>query len=217
MKCKKIQKLIYGIFDKEADINEKNIVKKHINSCNNCREIYEKVKNMLNAMESIPKLEAPDGFAYRLKRKIEIMESKKKKRRNFIVPAASFAMGAAVIIVLLLKSSISTPVRYISPDNKTMLSSYTKGTMLFEGRTSYLKLDIRSRKDMEDVSIRITLPSGLVLSNNSDKVKWHGDLKKGLNIILLTVEGRERGVWNIKGVLKKNSVKKVFTQEVKVI
>ncbi|MFC2060957.1 anti-sigma factor family protein [Elusimicrobiota bacterium] len=216
MNCKKIKKLIYGIFDKEAAINEKNTVEKHIDSCNSCKEIYEKVRNMRNAMESIPKSEAPEGFTYRLKKKIETIEN--KKRINIVVPTLSFALGAAVIlIVLLFKSNMSTPVRYISPDNMAKLASYTRGTMLFEGSTSYLKLDIRSRKDLEDVSIRITLPSGLVLSNNSNKAKWYGDLKKGLNIILLTVKGKAEGIWDIEGVLEKNGLKKTFTQEVKVI
>jgi len=216
MKCKKIKKLIYENFDKEAGINEKNTVEEHIIDCAGCKNIYEEVSKMLNSMKNIAADEVPEGFTYRLKEKIEMLEE--KKEINIVLPSVAFVLGAAVVLMaVFLKSNIRDPVRYISPDNVATLASYTRGSMLFEGSPSYLKLDIRSENNLDGVSLRITLPYGLVLSNNSNKAEWHGDLSKGQNVILLRVKGRAEGTWNIEGVIEKNGQEKAFAQKVRVI
>jgi len=188
----------------------------HIDRCGSCRTLYENILKIESALGNVPTAQLPPGFADSVISKIECRTY--YTPRTAWKPAFSFFCGAAaVILIFILVGRRSNPVKYIPPQETAFLASYTRGSVLFEGNMSYLKLDLHSTKSIEDVTITMDLPEGLILSDNTHSVSWSGDLQEGHNIILLKVRGNIEGSWEIEGSLRKNDTQKTFRKSLRVI
>ncbi len=216
MKCNKIEKLIWGIFDKEANEDEKKIVEEHISTCESCRKIYDEVNHMLSSLRRIPLGDVPANFSQRLRSRLITPEISRKG--YFYKIAFTFGTGmAAVILFLLVRGNFISPVRYVSPQNAARLAAFYNNTTLIQDETGYLKLDIQSKEDLDDITLNITLSDGIILANGKKSANWSGDLKRGQNIIVLKVKGENPGITSISGIIKQDGKQKSFTKSIKII
>jgi len=216
MECNKIEKIIWGVFDKEASADEKKVVKEHISTCESCRKIYDEVNHMLVSLKRTPSEDVPANFAQRLRNRIATPEVSSK--RYFSKIAFAFGTGlATVLLFLLIRGNFVSPVRYVPPQDAARLASLYNNTTLIQDETGYLRLDIRSKQDLEDITLEITLSDGIILANGKKSASWSGDLKKGQNIIILKVKGEISGISNINGLIKQDGRQKSFTKSIKII
>ena len=105
MKCKEVENNLF--FYIEGNLAENKMVdfKNHLNSCDNCNALYQKLKADLLLIEN-DKITKPNPFLYsRIAERLQQEESKKPsvirlKTRQFYIQVAAYAAGIVLAIFL---------------------------------------------------------------------------------------------------------------------
>ncbi len=226
MRCEKIKKKIWKIFDQESRTRDREIVREHIKGCGNCRKLYKEVKGMLENLRDFPDYKTPPEFTDRLKNRIIQTygyPKKSAKTKEGIKTMFKYGIPAAVAAVIIFLVFFSRPdldtraIRYYSPGQKLNLTEYSRSSGLLSRKTGYMRISLDSAVRLEGVTVDIDLPPGVRLASDEDKAVWTGNLKEGKNLLLIEVRGEQEGSWDVNGVIKKNGLQKPFTRRVNII
>ena len=217
--CLKIKKLIPGMFDRETAAADKSAVLSHLVKCRDCAEYYKEIQMGVNLLRNIPHEEVPRALHGCLMAKLAEAPAETSSFRfsfNFPrVPAYALSCAFAALFIFYLSGTFNSPVRYYSGEG--YIEKHSSVESLSEGKTGYIKLNLKSGKLLENVKMETTLPEGIVLANGKKTAVWKGDLKKGNNAIVLKVRGKKAGQWRMNGLLTKNGMQKRFSKNVTVL
>ncbi len=225
MNCKETKEKIWRVFDREASVSEKTAVREHVEGCKSCLRLYRQAESILSTVRSFEKAQAPENFTERLMNRIAqtygYPEDRKKRagRLQMAKYGVSFAVGvAAVLLVLVFRSpQKEAPVAFFSPSQQASLAGYERTSSFYSGKEGYVRINLNSRAELENVSVEINLPEGLVLATGEKYASWRGNLMEGRNVILLRVRGASGGEWEISGTLRKDGQETNFTRKVNII
>ena len=120
MNCDKIKKLIDPYIDQTLKAETAQQIEVHLKFCSNCREEYQKMKNIVFSLNSLPQVSAPQNFTQKMmvqinKEKIEVSLSPVGYFKKLIsAPRLSFRLAggialATVIIAFFAFSFIFNP------------------------------------------------------------------------------------------------------------
>lgn len=108
MKCTEFEKLINEYIDEELSELKSEDVKKHLNECNNCKEIYEELVELKSMLSNLEELELPEGFEDELHLKLESVADEMKTKSKVVFFQDRFkkykvlASIAAVVLISVL-------------------------------------------------------------------------------------------------------------------
>ncbi|SHJ01466.1 Putative zinc-finger [Dethiosulfatibacter aminovorans DSM 17477] len=108
MICKECRQKISLYLDNELTEEEKTEFENHISECEDCRNELEKIKRIVNELNSIPMEELPEGYCKKLHMKLkEVQPAEKKAKRRFGIRRMS-AIAAALIVVLMVPFALNS-------------------------------------------------------------------------------------------------------------
>ncbi|MGM0441364.1 MAG: anti-sigma factor family protein [Elusimicrobiota bacterium] len=226
MKCKKIKKEIWKVFDRETPVSEREMVLEHIDKCDGCRKLYKEVESLTKDLRDFPAYNAPPEFTNRLKNRItqtygypEKEGEQEKGVKMVLKYGIPTALAAAVVFLIFFAGPVEDKgaVQYYSPGQKISLTGYDRSSGLLSKRAGYMRVKLKSEARLEKVTVEINLPREVKLADNGKKAVWSGNLEKGTNVLLLKVKGEKEGKWDINGVIKKNGLRKQFTKKVSIM
>lgn len=95
--CEKIQELLPLYVEKELSEEETELIRKHLENCEECQKEYAFFASMLENLSSMPEPELSEGFHENLMRKVRAKAPLKKTYYFNVKRIAGFAAAAAVI------------------------------------------------------------------------------------------------------------------------
>lgn len=109
MKCETIRNMISSYIDKDLNDIEKAELEKHLAECQQCREEYESMLDIIAVCSNLEELELPQSFRTELHQRLVV----EKKKRNFFsgvwgnrgMKMATGVVAAALIVVIGIGSS----------------------------------------------------------------------------------------------------------------
>jgi len=102
MKCAKIREMLSNSIDNELSESERQIVAEHLKICTECRELYEKMKVLDEALTEPDPVAVLENFSCRAIRKLSMKQSAKVVRwSEFWKLRNAAAYGAVAGVVLL--------------------------------------------------------------------------------------------------------------------
>lgn len=126
MNCKEFEnKLIFYIEGSLPD-NETANMKSHLNDCNTCKTLHEKMSAALTLIDQDKITETNPFFFNRLTEQLEKNNQKSKlKTKDFYLQVVSYAAAIAIAVVLGIGLGRTTELNNdIAFDNETELSEY---------------------------------------------------------------------------------------------
>jgi len=105
MKCHSVQKKLSAYQDNELETNEKEQVKKHLLSCQSCREQYAELEQVWQTLGGVEEIRPNPWFYQQIVRKI------KEPREQRLFPSLQWVprlLPAPVIVFMLLVVGILT-------------------------------------------------------------------------------------------------------------
>ncbi|HYF83986.1 MAG TPA: DUF4349 domain-containing protein [Clostridia bacterium] len=109
MKCETIRNMISSYIDKDLNDIEKTELEKHLTECEQCREEYERMLDIIAICGNFEEIELPQSFRTELHQRL--VEEKKKKNffgsilRNKNMKMATGLVAAALVIAIGIGSS----------------------------------------------------------------------------------------------------------------
>ncbi|HWQ30638.1 MAG TPA: DUF4349 domain-containing protein [Negativicutes bacterium] len=109
MKCETIRNMISSYIDKDLNDIEKAELEKHLAECQQCREEYESMLDIIAVCSNLEELDLPQSFRTELHQRLVV----EKKKRNFFsgvwgnrgMKMATGVVAAALIVVIGIGSS----------------------------------------------------------------------------------------------------------------
>ncbi len=100
MKCKTVHKKLFLYIDNETTDSENVKINNHLQSCENCKQLYYDLKTTLNIINEQETLK-PNPFLYtRIKQKLDVIEDKRKQ--NIFVPVYKKILQPVLLSFLLI-------------------------------------------------------------------------------------------------------------------
>lgn len=84
MYCSAINETISEYIDGTLSNSENHIFEEHILACENCRQYYEHIKQIVDATAALPEIELPDGFREQVMRAVRIEATTKKDKTKIV-------------------------------------------------------------------------------------------------------------------------------------
>lgn len=109
MKCETIRSMISSYIDKDLNDIEKTELEKHISECQQCREEYESMLDIIAVCSNLEELELPQSFRTELHQKLVEEKTKRKLLSSFFGSTgrkmATGLVAAALVLAIGLSSS----------------------------------------------------------------------------------------------------------------
>lgn len=212
---------------------QKELVEKHIRECPECGREVKIMKNLFLGFKAISREELPYGFDTRLHQKlldageeIKMTNLKKEISNMMMFRLWRYSLASVAVFVIIIGG-----IFYIKPGRQQVvilqdsnslvsnISDYNSGEYLEVGREGVLRLKIRAKNRMENVSMEISIPEGISVSGEDDAklVHWNGSLNSGENTIYLRVRGVREGDWPVAVKIMKNGNEKTIETPFKVV
>jgi len=109
MKCKIARKMMSAFIDGEVSPTEKESLTRHMQDCNDCRELHEEMLAIRDLFAVAEKHTAPWGFSQRVMTKLgEELESGRifRVRTPFFLKLAEIGFAIVIIIVGIISGNI---------------------------------------------------------------------------------------------------------------
>lgn len=108
MICKECRQKISLYLDNELTEKEKTEFENHILECEDCRDELEKIKRIVDELNSIPMEELPEGYCKKLHMKLKEAKPEEKKAKSRFGIRKWSAIAAALIIVLMVPFALNS-------------------------------------------------------------------------------------------------------------
>ncbi|OGS47236.1 MAG: hypothetical protein A2539_10630 [Elusimicrobia bacterium RIFOXYD2_FULL_34_15] len=217
-KCKKIEHLLPLYIDKSLPENKMRFIEVHLSSCSDCSQKLAQFQKIDSTFKVIEPRKLPPGYLYELHYKL--VKANQKTNQSFIaklklfgvIPRFKYAFASFSFIFLVLIS-----VHFITKNSeKNILLDATAFNVINLNQDGVIRFRINTDRGMENVTLKIELPSGIRTIKNGQvnmeqgEIVWHGDLDKGENEITISVKGVRQGNWEAKAVFsERSSIRKI--------
>lgn len=143
--------------DGELPENQREHVRRHIETCSACRQAFERLQAVDRLLTTLPQIDPSARFEQQFWRKINSIKDKKEKRRSFFNIAVwglrpSLAAAAAAVLIL------TAGVMYYVDSSAPQLSP--ADLSISENMEFYSDFDIVSQMDMLEHWDEITSAGG---------------------------------------------------------
>lgn len=178
MKCTDVQKYLDDYLDGSMSLGEQKAVDAHIEGCAACRHELKEVRDMRQALRSLPVEEASAQFEEKVFAAVRRAHAPRKPAANRFV--AGFATAMAASLALWFASTVYTP---------TMESEGQGMIQLAVNQAQTVRLVFDAPSDLAEVTLSLQLPENIELEGYSGRrqLVWQTSLSKGQNVLALPV------------------------------
>ena len=141
MNCQKIIKLLNPYVDQVLDAESTQQVEEHLKSCPACNKEYQRLKQLVNSLNSLSEINAPNGFTQKIMAKISQKEIQvqtswtDRLKKQISIPQFSFRLVSGAIAVAVVVFFAFTFI-FNTPDTSLICSAEVQFSLkISDGKT----------------------------------------------------------------------------------
>jgi hypothetical protein len=178
MNCNQTQKLVDDYLNRSLPLATQDALQVHLNGCPQCREQFERIRNLQQSLAELPVPEPSWDFSTRV---FSFLHAKKSRQqhsmRAYWMAAVGGALAASFALWLVFSSSVFTPESAID----------IVQIQIEPNRVQNVNLVFDSATNIDGATVRIELPDNLQLAGAPERrvIEWKTSFKQGNNRLSL--------------------------------
>ncbi len=213
MTCQQITTQLDDFLDRELDDAASRELKRHVESCPECREQLEAEKGFRSQLRSIPVVPPTPGFFDRAMKEVaaHTVSGSSGSRSRWLSIGVGGAVAAA-LTVWLMAGTVFT-------NTTGELSDKIAGLTIALHETRTVNLVFESAEALPDATLIVWLPDAVGIDGYGDRrqIRWSTDIERGKNVLSLPLVARETGAGELVARVEHSGKQKTFTVKVSVI
>ncbi|VAW57028.1 hypothetical protein MNBD_GAMMA07-1466 [hydrothermal vent metagenome] len=205
MNCTNIQARLDDYIDNGILLNERTVIELHINNCMTCKQHFDEIKSIRNALKALPIPEVSADFESRMFAHVRKHQAQKNTDGRFI---SGFATAIAASVFFWIAGSALFEPQPLNPQNVITVA-------MNESRPVRLLFD--APDNIQQVTLSIELPANIELKGypGSSKLSWNTRLKKGQNVLSLPINAIQAGKGELVAHLRYGDKQKSYRLMIK--
>jgi outer membrane lipoprotein-sorting protein len=203
MKCNYISENVADLFDENIETAKKNEILEHIESCMDCRQAYQEMKQVISDLQPKISIEASESLKDRVIRKIEDTRILKPVNMNrtkvMFTPARKRMMAiAAVLIIFFALIPVFNHSGWFTNNARAGNALIKKSMLAMEGiKAVYMSFDVRTLEDdnFDFIDIHEGFVTHKLWKTFTEPAEWR--IEKPGRIVVM--DGKNQYLYIIKG------------------
>lgn len=179
MICQRMKKLINKSIDGELTLWEREKMEKHLNRCEDCRNLYEDLHRLVEEAPNLPELEPSPHLWGKIRASIlqedaqtsSPSPSRFKISSSHFFPRFRYVIGAVLIIIMLGISIVvwrpGQRVSDLTPEQKYTLAKLEEARHYYQKAVEALTQAVASRQESLNPTLLAELQKSLVVIDNT--------------------------------------------------